>query len=394
MIYTVDQMKSRLAVVILAYADYESLELALATHAKFSTRSGVKIYILQNGRGSYDCERTYNVGKRYQRLFPDIIKVVDNIVPGPPYNSLRTLFASEDFNQYEYIIKLDDDVLVLTPNWVEKLCECYIQGEEQFGEQFGYATTLVNNNPYGFRTIIEKSPELADEYFTKIARRHLVGNGCGDDPFGPNRILPKEKIFAGANGTIWGYPYIARWLHEKTTLQPVEYVRFAEKLGVEEVNSKERYSINCMLFRRQLWLDEISQVEPWSTDDEHLLHAWCIKNNKKILADLAIPMVHLFFFSQREECRDMIDDLRVCYTSFLQLEFPITICNNRMIEIENRLRFLEQNKMNYPVASPKVEHGGHGLFSKIKRGLLCCKEHGVLYTCRRFIAKVRHYIYR
>ena len=56
-----EQIKSKLAIVILAYSDYESLELALATHAKFSTQAGIKIYILQNGRGTYDCERTYSV---------------------------------------------------------------------------------------------------------------------------------------------------------------------------------------------------------------------------------------------------------------------------------------------------------------------------------------------
>ena len=44
-----EQIKSKLAIVILAYSDYESLELALATHAKFSTQAGIKIYILQNG---------------------------------------------------------------------------------------------------------------------------------------------------------------------------------------------------------------------------------------------------------------------------------------------------------------------------------------------------------
>ena len=70
-------IKKKLAIVILAYADYESLELALATHSKFSVNHGVPIFILQNGRGTYDCERTYAVAKRYQQLFPKIIKVID-----------------------------------------------------------------------------------------------------------------------------------------------------------------------------------------------------------------------------------------------------------------------------------------------------------------------------
>ena len=158
-----EQIKSKLAIVILAYSDYESLELALATHAKFSTQAGIKIYILQNGRGTYDCERTYSVAKRYHNLFPDIIYVIDTITPGIPFNSLRTLFNSEKFLDYDYIIKLDDDVLVLTPDWIDKLCQCYIDGKRKYGDKFAYATSLVNNNHYGFKTIIEKSVDLSNE---------------------------------------------------------------------------------------------------------------------------------------------------------------------------------------------------------------------------------------
>ena len=47
---TRESVKSQTAIVVLAYADYESLELALASHAKFTVNSGLPIYILQNGR--------------------------------------------------------------------------------------------------------------------------------------------------------------------------------------------------------------------------------------------------------------------------------------------------------------------------------------------------------
>ena len=338
---TIAEMKERLAIVILAYADYESLELALASHARFSTDSGVKIYILQNGRGSYDCERTYSVAQRYHYLYPETIFVVDDISPDIPFRSLKALFRSERFAQYDFIIKLDDDVMVLTDDWIDKLCSCYLAGKQQFGDKFAYATSLINNNPYGFKKIIEHSETLANEYFSRIARKHLVG-ASADDAFGPLRIMPKEEIYAGSNGTIWRYPYIARWLHENTTLKPQWYVDFASQLKPEQVNGKERYSINCLLFEKKLWTDELSQVEPECVDDEHLLQAYCLKYNKKILADLSIPMVHLFFFTQRNECKDMIGELRACYTDFLGLPFPISLCSDRLIEIENRLRFAEQ----------------------------------------------------
>lgn len=371
---SMEEMKSRTAIVILAYADYESLELALASHAKFSVDSGVKIYILQNGRGTYDCERTYAVAKRYHALFPDTIYVVDTIAPGSPFHSLKTMFGSELFRQYEYIIKLDDDVLVLTPDWVDKLCECYIAGKQTYGDEFAYATSLVNNNPYGFKKIIEHSPEWAEEYFRTKARKHYVGHGVDNDPYAPNRIMPKEVIYSGSNGTIWGYPYIARWLHEKTTLEPERYIAFARDLPREEVNNKERYSINCILFEKTVWTEQLPNVEQGCTDDEHLLHAYCLKYNKRILADLSIPMVHLFFASQRDECRDMIDELRACYTDFLKLAFPIPMCHDRMIEIENRLRFLEQKQTKQ---------------SPLKKGRQYIAEHGGAYTLRRALSKAK-----
>ena len=369
----IEAFKQKLAIVILAYADYESLELALASHARFTVDSGVKIYILQNGRGTYDCERTYEVAKRYQKLFPNKMFVVDDIAPGAPFNSLKELFGSKRFKQYDHIIKLDDDVMVLTDGWVDKLCACYAEGKAKYGDDFAYATSLVNNNPYGFKKIIENSKKLANDYFENVAREHYVGSGF-DDPFGAHRVLPKEEIYAGANGTIWGYPHIARWLHKNTTLQPEQYIDFASKLKIEEVNNKERYSINCLLFEKKIWTKQLSPIEPHCTDDEHLLQAFCLKYNKKILADLSIPMVHLCFFSQRNECRDMVEDFRACYEKFLNLPFRITICDNRMIEIENRLRFLEQTYM-----INGKSNASNGL---VRGGIKCIRENGFLYTMK------------
>ncbi|MCQ2373175.1 MAG: hypothetical protein MJ050_03765 [Phascolarctobacterium sp.] len=384
---SIKELKEKLAIVILAYADYESLELALASHAKFSADSGVHIFVLQNGRGSYDCERTYAVGKRYHQLYPKTIDVIDDIQPGIPYYSLKTLFKSERFKKYEYIIKLDDDVLVLTEDWVDKLCKCYIESSEKYGDDLSYVTSLVNNNPYGFKKIIELSNDLKQEYFDTIAREHLVG--CTpNDPYAPYRIIPKEEICSGSNGTIWGYPYICRWLHRKTTLVPQEYINFSRQLPYDEVNSKDRYSINCMLFKKELW--EI--IYDGGSDDEHMCHAYCLKYNKKIIADLSIPMVHLFFFSQRNECKDMIDEMRVVYTDFLKLNFPITICNNRLIEIENRLRAIENAKQAVVGVggggNPAVRGDLPFLSRKIIGGIICFHDHGLKYTIKRLFQKI------
>ena len=366
---TRESVKAQTAIVVLAYADYESLELALASHAKFTVDSGVPIYILQNGRGTYDTERTCSVGKRYQSLFPETIKVITDILPQKPYAAIKQLFHEELFSKYRYIIKLDDDVMVLTPDWVDKLIDTYIQASEQQGESLAYVTSLVNNNPYGFKKLVDSFEELSDEYFTRLARRHLVG--CApDDSYNPYRIVPKETIFDGGFGTVWQLPYLGRWIHEKTTMQPEHYIERTQDLPVEEIDSRKRYSINCMMFEKKLW-DEIYNG---GGDDEHMLHVYCMLNGKKIYANLAVPMVHLAFASQREEIRDMIPQIRDVYTSFFALPFPIALCGDRQIEIENRLRYLEKNN--------KTGTGGK-VVKKLRGGIQCYQEHGLKYTVNR-----------
>ena len=377
-----DNFKRRTAIVILAYADYESLELAMASHARFSTDAGIDIYILQNGRGSYDCERTYAVAKRYKYLYPDTIHVVDDIKPGSPFHSLRTLFNSKRFERYDHIIKLDDDVMVLTPDWADKLISCYMESRESCGDSLAYVTSLVNNNTFGFKQIIDSSKELSEEYFSKIARRHYVGHDAANDTYAPHRILPKEVISTGANGTIWRYPYIARWLHRETSLRPEQYIKLSEGLGRADVNNKERYSINCVLFEKKLWTEEIPKADPESADDEHLLHAYCLKYNKRIIAELSVPMIHLFFFSQRDECRDMIDEFRACYTGFFKLPFPIALCDNRLVELENRMRYLEEHGI-------PNRNGINSLRNIWKKGVRFIKELGIINVIKKAARKIR-----
>ena len=367
---TRESVKAQTAIVVLAYADYESLELALASHAKFTVDSGLPIYILQNGRGTYDTERTCSVGKRYQSLYPDTIKVITDILPQKPYAAIKQLFHNELFSRYKYVIKLDDDVMVLTPDWVDKLIDSYIQSYEQDGDKLAYVTSLVNNNPYGFKKLIDSFEELSGEYYTRMARRHLVG--CApDDNYNPYRIIPKETIFDGGFGTVWQLPYLGRWIHEKTTLQPEHYIDLTRNLKTEEVDARARYSINCMLFDKKLW-DEIYNG---GGDDEHMFHVYCMLNKKKIYANLSVPMVHIAFASQREEIRDMIPRIRDVYTSFLGLPFPISICSDRLIELENRLRYLEKNH--------KPGIGNTKVVKKVQGGIQCFHEHGLKYTVNR-----------
>ena len=134
-------------------------------------------------------------------LFPDQIFVVDNIKPNYPYLSIKELLNSNQFKQYEYIIKLDDDLIVLTDNWIDKLCKLYLNKKDLHKDNLAYVTPLINNNPYGFKKIIELSKELNNEYFNKIARKHFIGLQQ-DFSYGPYRIVDKNTISSGTCGTI------------------------------------------------------------------------------------------------------------------------------------------------------------------------------------------------
>ena len=335
---TVNDMKKKTAIVILAFENHDCLELALACHAKFSVPAGVPIFILQNGRGTYDTERTYALGLRYQELYPETIRVVDHIPPQKSYSAIKQLFDDSLFSEYEYIVKLDDDVMVLTPDWIDKMLADYAQAYEAGGDRLAYVTSLVNNNPWGFKKTIESNEALAEEYFANQARTHMIGSPY-NDPLYPSGIVSKDTIYDGGYGTIWHLPYITRWLHERTSLRPEYFVDSTKELPTVEIDPSVRYSINCLLFRKSLW-DDISTGE---ADDEGMMHVYCMKHKKLIVADLAVPMVHIAFYSQRAEIRDMMPAFRAVYTKYLALPFPIAVCSDKLADTEDRLHCLEKN---------------------------------------------------
>ena len=162
----------KIAIVQLCYADYEALEIALAAYTKL-TNPNVHIYLLQNGRGTYDTERTYRVCLRYQKMFPKQITVVDWIQPGAPFVSIKTLLESDEMKSYDYICKVDDDVFPLTSDWLEKLIACYENSYRKYGRKLGYVTSLVNNNPWGFKQVVEAMG--LDGEFQKISVAHYIG---------------------------------------------------------------------------------------------------------------------------------------------------------------------------------------------------------------------------
>ena len=360
-------IKNKTAIVLLACYDYESLEIALTSYCKYLSMD-TKLYILQNGRGTYDCERTYRVAQRFENLYPNNIKVIDSIEPQKPYFAIRELINSKELEKYEYICKVDEDSFPITHDWLDKLCESYERNYYVYGNNLAYVSPLINNNPFGFKQIIENSRNLKEEYFKKIARDHKAGVNSGPKEYKAEYILQKNEIDGGECGTIWRYSHIARWLHEKTTLFPDNFIKMTSSLEDIEIGNI-RFSINCILFAKYFWNDICSYYDSLlSDDDEHLSYLYCKKSGKKTIMCQSIPFVHLFFLKHREENRDLLLKIRVLYQKRINPSFPISMMINKEYELEDRLRYIEEkinkisqkNKIKIPlknIIKKLIPHG-------------------------------------
>jgi hypothetical protein len=322
---------TKVAIVMLACRDYEAMELALACHTAYAAPD-VPFFILQNCRGSYDAERTFAVARRYADLFPATVRVIDDIPPGDSYGSIATLLASRHLKGFDLVCKVDDDAFPIAPGWLEALVRTCEVAAAESGERLGYVTPLINNNVWGFRQVLQ-AMGLEQEYFQTQARVHLAGNGESDR----RRVRQADEIVTGHDGTLWGYPYLARWLHQRTSAEPDALIRATANLSPVDVPADERYSIGCILFRPALW----QQMGDDSRDDEGMLHRHCAAHGLRIVCARAVPFVHLVYFTHREENRDVVETLRAVYEPRLGHPFPIAVRKTHLLELEGRLRWME-----------------------------------------------------
>jgi hypothetical protein len=320
----------KIAVLMLACSDYEALELSLACHGKYMPKD-TPFFILQNCRGSYDAERTLQVARRFQQQYPKNVFIVDHIRPGPPYHSILKLLKESTFKDIDYICKVDDDAFPLSYNWLEKLQDVYVSSSKNLN--IAYSTPLINNNTWGFSEVIDVM-DLKQEYVSIFGREHRVGSASLDSPF---KIIAATDIFTGACGTIWSNPHIARWIHSKTTMAPEAFLNATEGLKEKIIPYQDRYSIGCIFFKKQLWSD----IYDGGTDDEHMLHQYCRTKKAHPVCARSVPFVHMAYFSQRSENRDIVESVKKIYDKWLALPWPIGLHATRELEIEERLRWLE-----------------------------------------------------
>ncbi|KLI59106.1 hypothetical protein [Brachyspira hyodysenteriae] len=342
------------AIIVLACWDYESLEIALYMHSRFMS-GNYKIFILMNGWESYDCERTLMVAERYERLYPNNFKVIGPYGAQRAYYGIKDLINSKELENYEYVCKMDDDVFPLTKNWLEKLLDCYDDSYNKYKDNLAYVSSLVNNNPFGFKRII-KNMDLEEEYHKLYARNYFAKKYYSDREYNADNLSydiknsmetflvnKKDEIKDTVFASPIEFAYIARWLHMKTTLQYSEYIARCNTNKYYEADNTQQFSINCILFKKNFWndIEDKSLKDKWKAHDEFYCFDYSRKNNKKIIVS-EIPMVHLSFLVQREENRDLFKVIKTYYEKLFPDVFPISTCQDEKYDLENRLRYIER----------------------------------------------------
>jgi hypothetical protein len=368
---------SKTAIVILSCKDYESLEVSLPNYLE-NTPKEVHFFILQNGLGTYDKDRTVRVARRISDLYPERVTVVDWIPEAKPYRAIKQLLHDEKLSKFDYICKVDDDTFPVTTDWIEKLAASYVKNKEKYGDKMAFTFPLVNNNPWGFKRTVELMG-LKNEYDENIGRIHYGGTDWASESvqkYYPLKIYQKDELFPSGFGTVWRYPYMARWIHEKTTLDVDTWIKKIENAPDVVFDNTIRYSINCLFFEKAFW----DTLDNGTDDDETAVHEKSLENDWVLIACQSIPFVHLFFFSQRDENKDLLGKIRPYYQERLKLNYPMQLVPSKEYELENRLRHLEEE------LNKKVE-----VFAIVKRKSL--KKRKLIYKILNFltIGKTKKY---
>lgn len=122
-------------------------------------------------------------------------------------------------------------------------------------------------------------------------------------------------------------------------------------LSVVRIPSKERYSIGCILFKKESWFE----IDNGSNDDEEMFRRYAELNGSVILADRSVPFVHMAYFSQREENRDIVAKAREIYQTRTGHPFPLGLVATRELELEARLRWLERKIDRKPASRGRLK---------------------------------------
>ncbi|RFM34938.1 hypothetical protein [Chitinophaga silvisoli] len=299
---------NEIAIIVLACKDYESLQLTLGA-LNHTVLNGEKVIIILNGDNALRSGITEYVARTWCAAQPQNRFVVKPLcAPAEPYFAIREVLETyPQLKDTRYICKIDDDIIPIKPNWLPELLAAYKAAAGR--QRTGFVTGLINNNCWATEELIT----LYDKW-EEYNQLHGYQTHTG---WGGRRVTEAGRMDYQDFGTLWHYPYIARWVHQWTSLDLPRFIDITHPLPVKEIPLSVYYSIGCMLFEKEFWLSFVPEDFNSTTDemivflkcrDEHY-HKWAVMNQ---------PMIHLFYTRHRLINQDLLDDINASLASHFQ----------------------------------------------------------------------------
>jgi len=289
--------KRKRAVVVLTCFDFESLQLTLISLENTLRQDDIVVIIL-NGINSLASSKVERISRKWAESNTQSRHVVRPLCSGAKaYFSIREILTHyEPLRTVDFICKIDDDVIPLKRGWLDSLEEAYLK--KYSNGNVGFTTGLINNNNWGFNELLDIFDKRA--CFERMFNYKFRGSTANN--------FQTSVLNNSGFGTIWQEPFLAWWVHQWTSLNIDKYISLTQNLDVMEIPEKTLYSIGCIFFEKNFWLELDHEKEKTSLDEE-LLHRKCEKERRLKLAVMNQPMIHLFYFNQRIANRDILDGI-------------------------------------------------------------------------------------
>lgn len=296
---------SEIALIVLACKDYESLQLTLAT-LSHTVVNGERIIIILNGDNGLRSAIVEYVARTWCAEQPQCRFAVKPLsAPAEPFFAIKEIL--EEYNLLKgvkYICKIDDDIIPLKVNWLPSLLAAYQSVSRQ--HRIGFVTGLINNNCWGAEELLAIFHKW-EEYKDIHSYRTRTGWGC-------RRIIEVGEMDHQDFGTMWQHPFVARWVHQWTSLRICQFIDGTNHLTIKEIPASIYYSIGCILFEKGFWIDLCPETFN-STTDEMMIYLKCRDEQYQKWAVMDQPVIHLFYNQQRQINHDLLNEIAASLAS-------------------------------------------------------------------------------
>ena len=321
------------ALLVLASYDFEALQITLKA-LEYTIDPHEKIIVVLNSKRRYYGEIVEVIAREWAKKNPSHRFVIRPLCSGgDPYWAIReVLEESILLKGIEYFCKIDDDIIPLKNGWLNRLADSYHQLFCR-KKNIGFTTGLINNNSWGFSELID--------IFDKEGEYVQINNHksrAGGVPY-----VDVNSISDGIFGTVWQYPYLARWIHQWTSLRIDEFINKTKKMKLKEIPQETYYSIGCVFLKKSLWID-LDMPKDQSVFDEAFLYRQCTENNLTKWAVMNESMIHINYSMQRFPNRDLLPII----VESLSHHFNDQSFNNiRWLQLEDRLINMEEQQTSF-----------------------------------------------